>query len=399
MDTIEIIKNITKESGGKIILVVLDGLGGLPENGKTELESTNKPNLDKLVKESSCGLITPVFPGLTPGSGPGHLGLFGYDPLKFDIGRGILEALGVDIEVLPGDITARGNFCTIKDGVVVDRRAGRIPDEKNKELIDLLSSRIKEIEGVKVILKSGKEHRFVVVFRGNLKGFSTDTDPHLEGNPILKSKPLKDGEKTANIVNRFTELSLEALKGSYPANGVLIRGITGAPEIPQFPEIYKIRSIAIATYPMYRGIAKLLGMDVAKFDGQDIKDEIDVLKKIYNNYDFFFIHIKKTDSYGEDGKFDEKVKIIEKFDQHIPEIITLHPDVLCITGDHSTPSKYKAHSWHPVPVLIYSNWTRRHNAISFSETECLKGDLGIFSSKYLMPLLLSNAGRLDKFGA
>ncbi len=399
MDTIDLIKNLVKEKGGKIILVVLDGLGGLPINGKTELASAHKPNIDNLLKDSSCGLITPVLPGLTPGSGPGHLALFGYNPLKFDIGRGILEALGVDMEVLPGDITARGNFCTIKDGIVVDRRAGRIPDEKNRELIGLLSSRIKEIDGVKVILKSGKEHRFVLLFRGNLKGSCTDTDPHLEGNPVLESKPLNDGERLAGIVNKFTRSAIEVLKDSYPANGVLIRGITGAPDIPQFPEIYKMRSIAIATYPMYRGIAKLLGMDIASFDGQDIKDEINELKNKYEDYDFFFVHIKKTDSYGEDGNFDEKVKVIERFDEFIPEILSLKPDVLAITGDHSTPSKYHAHSWHPVPILIHSKWTRRHNATSFNETECLKGDLGIFEARYIMPILLSNAGRLDKFGA
>jgi len=396
----EIIKKIVKKEGGKIVLVVLDGLGGLPLNGKTELETANKPNLDKILKESSCGLIIPVLPGLTPGSGPGHLALFGYDPLKYDIGRGILEALGVDMEVLPGDITARGNFCTIKDRIVVDRRAGRIPDEKNRELIDILKDKIKKIEDVEVILKSGKEHRFVLLFRGKeLEGSATDTDPHLEGNPILESKPVDGGEKIARIVNKFTELSLEALKDEFPANGVLIRGITGAPQIPSFPEIYHLRSLAIATYPMYRGIAKLLGMDVAKIEGGNIEDEIRTLKENFDKYDYFFLHIKKTDSYGEDGNFEGKVKIIEEFDTLLPELLSLKPDVLGITGDHSTPSTYKAHSWHPVPFLLHSKWVRKHFANSFTETECLKGDLGIFPARYITSLLLANAGRLDKFGA
>ncbi len=394
------VKGIVKAEGGKIILVVLDGLGGLPVNGKTELESARKPNIDNLLKESSCGLITPVLPGLTPGSGPGHLALFGYDPLKYDIGRGILEALGVDMEVIPGDITARGNFCTIKDKIVVDRRAGRISDEKNKELIGLLQEKIGEIEGVKVLLKSGKEHRFVLLFRGEgLTGSATDTDPHLEGNQIIESKPINGGDKVAMCVNKFTEYAIDILKDKYPANGVLIRGITGAPDIPQFPTLYKMKAVAIATYPMYKGIAKLIGMEIARFYGQEIKDEIEALKKHYNDFDFFFIHIKKTDSYGEDGNFEKKVEVIERFDESIPEILKLNPDVLCITGDHSTPSKFKAHSWHPVPIMIHSRWTRGHFANSFNEMECLKGDLGIFPAKFVMSLLLSNALRLDKFGA
>ena len=400
IDPMPVLKKLVKDEGGKIILLVLDGLGGLPYNGKTELELARTPNMDELARKHSIGLVDPVFPGITPGSGPGHLALFGYNPVEYDIGRGILEALGVDMEVLPGDVTARGNFCTIEDGVVVDRRAGRIPDEKNRELIGKLSEKIKEIDGVKVILKSGKEHRFVVLFRGEgLKGQATDTDPHKEGEPVLVSKPVGGGDKIAKIVNEFSRLAREILDGETPANGVILRGITGAPEIPQFPEVYRMKSLAIATYPMYRGIAKLLGMDVAKVGGTTIEDEIKALKEHFNDYDYFFVHIKKTDSYGEDGNFDAKVRVIEEVDSLIPEVLGLKPDVLAITGDHSTPATYRAHSWHPVPFLLVSRWTRMSGADGFSERECAKGDIGRIPSIYITSLLLAHSGRLDKYGA
>ncbi len=395
-----VLQKLVKDEGGKIILLVMDGLGGLPVDGKTALELARTPNMDRLASLHSVALMDPVFPGITPGSGPGHLSLFGYDPLEYDIGRGILEALGVDMEVLPGDVTARGNFCTIKEDIVVDRRAGRIPDEKNRELIEKLKEGIKEIDGVQVILKSGKEHRFVVLFRGEgLTGSATDTDPHREGEPVLKSEPVDGGGRIADVVNKFSVLAREILKDEKPANGVILRGITGAPHIPAFPEIYKMKSLAIATYPMYRGIAKLLGMDVAQMTGTSVKDEIDILKKHYNDYDYFFVHIKKTDSYGEDGNFEGKVGVIEEVDRLIPEILNLKPDVLAITGDHSTPASYKAHSWHPVPLLLVSRWTRISGVKGFNERECALGDMGRIPGIYLTSLLLAHAGRLDKYGA
>jgi len=397
---LEVLSKLSKENDTKIILLVMDGVGDIPFQGKTPLEAAKTLNLDKLASEHSVGLVDPVFPGITPGSGPGHLSLFGYNPLKYDIGRGILEALGVDMEVLPGDVTARGNFCTITDGIVVDRRAGRISTEKNKELISLLSSHIKEIDGVKIILKSGKEHRFVILLRGRgLQGFASDTDPHTEGNSILKSFPEEGGDKIADIINKFTKEAEKILKEQKPANGVLLRGITAYPMIPQFPKLYKLKAAAIATYPMYRGIAKLVGMDVLKLNGETIDDEVDGLRKNFEKYGYFFFHVKKTDSYGEDGNFEKKVKVIESVDKVIPQILSLKPDVLAVTGDHSTPVPLKGHSWHPVPFLLYSMWTRRSNVKGFNENECAKGNLGRIPSLYITSLLLANALRLDKYGA
>ena len=396
----EVLQKLVKAEGGKIILLVMDGLGGLPVECRTALQHARTPNMDRLASLHSVGLMDPVFPGITPGSGPGHLSLFGYDPLEYDIGRGILEALGVDMEVLPGDVTARGNFCTLKGSMVVDRRAGRIPDEKNRELIGKLKENIKEIDGIQVILKSGKEHRFVVLFRGEgLTGSATDTDPHREGEPVLFSQPIDGGNRIADIVNKFSQIAMEVLKDEMPANGVILRGITGAPNIPPFPEIYKVSSLAIATYPMYRGIAKLLGMEIARIDGESIEDEIDVLKENFNHYDYFFLHIKKTDSHGEDGNFEGKVGVIEEVDRLIPEVLELKPDVFAITGDHSTPASYKAHSWHPVPFLLVSRWTRISGVKGFNELECARGDMGRIPGIYLTSLLLAHAGRLDKFGA
>lgn len=400
IDPIPILKDIVKERDTKIILLIIDGVGGLPVDGRTELECANIPELDRLASEGSCGLIDPVFPGITPGSGPGHLSLFGYHPIKYTIGRGILEALGVDLDVRGGDITARGNFCTLEGDVVVDRRAGRIPTEKNKELVGLLSERIGKIEDVEVILKSGKEHRFVLLLRGpGLSCKVTDTDPHKEGERYKTCKATEpEGEKTARIVNEFISRVREILRNERPANFVVLRGFSGMPDIPLFPEIYKIKACGIATYPMYRGLARLVGMDVYPA-GETPEDLVDVLRKLWDRYDYFYLHVKKTDSYGEDGDFMKKVRMIEEVDKVLPDILSLSPDVLAITGDHSTPSLMKSHSWHPVPFLLYSKFSHKDDARAFTEKECAKGILGRFPAIYVTSLLLANAGRLDKFGA
>ena len=398
-DPIEHLKKIVLPDGGKIILLVLDGLGGLKIDGKTALETADTPNMDKLAKKYATGLFVPVFPGITPGSGPGHLSLFGYNPLKYDIGRGILETLGLDMEVKIGDITARGNFCTMEGDVVKDRRAGRIPTEENQKLISHISQKIQSIEDVKIILKSGKEHRFAVIFRGEGLGPATDTDPHRDGERLKTSTSSgKGGDKTARIINTFTNKVKEILSDNRPANGILLRGVSLMPEIPQFPEIYKLKAGAIATYPMYRGIAKLVGMEIIP-TGTTNREEIDTLIKHFSDYDYFYVHIKKTDSYGEDGDIEKKKSVIEEIDRYIPEILSLKPDVLAITGDHSTPAKMKGHSWHPVPFLLVSNVAREGNSEAFSEKECLKGSLGIFPGIYITSLLLAHSGRLDKYGA
>lgn len=403
IEPLSILTQIVKEGDGKIVLLILDGLGGLPFKGKTALELARTPNLDKLAKLNSAGLLDPIFPGITPGSGPAHLSLFGYDPIKYQIGRGILEALGVGMEVKEGDLTSRGNFCIIKNNIVTDRRAGRIPTKVNRKLVTKLSKEIKKIDGIKIYFKSGEEHRFVIKLSGkDLSEEITDTDPHVAGEKLLKSKPkISDdrAKRTAEIINKVTlEAGKVLSKIDEPPNGVILRGISGAPKIPQFPEIYKLKALSIATYPMYLGLTKLIGMDV-KYGLKTIEDEIEFFKDKYNKYDYFYIHIKKVDSYGEDGNFEKKIAEIEHVDRIIPKIMDLSPSVLAVTGDHSTPCTYKAHSWHPVPVMIVSKWSRISNISAFNESECAKGDIGRIPTLYLTSLLLAHSQRLDKFGA
>jgi len=404
------LKKLLKKNENKIILIVLDGVGDLPvKDGKTPLELARTPNLDELAKKSATGLHLPVDYGITPGSGPGHLGIFGYEPLKLEIGRGILEALGVGLEVKDTDVAIRGNFATVKyeNGlpIVVDRRAGRIPTEENKRLIKYLSDKIKKISDVEVILCSGREHRFSLIFRFPHKVSAhaekvNDTDPQVVGKaPLLPQGKNEEAEKVAQIAREFIERAAELLKDEPRANYVLLRGFSVKPEIELFPEKFGLNSACIAVYPMYKGLARLVGMDVITFEGETIADEIKTLKEYYQDYDFFFIHIKKTDSYGEDGNYEGKISVIEEFDRHLPEILSLNPKVLAITGDHSTPCIMKSHSWHPVPVLIHSKFCLGGLSQRFTERECLKGELGIFPSFKLMPLLLAHAERLAKFGA
>lgn len=400
----KLIKPLIQRNNTKIVMVVLDGIGGLPVNGKTELEAANTPNLDALAKESACGLHIPVAYGITPGSGPGHLGIFGYDPVENQIGRGILEALGLGIEVRKTDVAARCNYATIKDGIIVDRRAGRIPTEQSRKLTERLQNEIKEIDGVKLIFSPGKEHRFAVLFRfpNDLDpdaGMLSDTDPQKEGRSPLAPIPLsKSAEKVAKVAEKLITKVQEILKNEEKANFILMRGFSQMPHIPTFEDAFGLRSLAIAIYPMYRGLARLVGMDTPSIEG-NVEDEIKFLKQRYNDYDFFFLHVKKIDSYGEDGNFEGKAVQIEEFDRLLPQLLELRPDVLIITGDHSTPALLKSHSWHPVPVLLKSPYVLGGLCSAFSERECTKGELGIFPAVNLIPLALANSLRLKKFGA
>ena len=405
------LKPLLEKKGGKILLVVLDGLGGLPvrEDGKTELELANTPNLDALAYRSACGMHIPVDYGITPGSGPGHLGLFGYDPKEYEIGRGILEALGLDMEVTERDIAIRGNFATVKyEGdtpIVVDRRAGRIPTEENKRIVAKITERIKEIDGVKVFIKSGREHRVAIVLRfpeplppGSDR--VNDTDPQAVGAPPLEAKGENpNAQRVAEIINKLSKAIAEVIKDEPKANYLLMRGVAQKPDIEPFPQKFGLKAVAIAVYPMYKGLAKLVGMEEANPKGETIADEIETLKEVWNDYDFFFLHVKKTDSYGEDGNVEGKVKVLEEFDRELPKILELKPDVLIITGDHSTPCKVKGHSWHPVPLLIHSDYVLGRTSLAFTERECLKGELGIIPAHKIMQLALANAMRLKKFGA
>src|ERR1043166_9713590 len=257
------------QSGIKLALVVLDGLGDLAtkEQGYlTPLEAAATPNLDTLSKDSVQGRMIPVAPGITPGSGPGHLALFGYDPLEFQVGRGVIEALGLGLELRAGEIAARANFCTLDDKcIVIDRRAGRIDTPVCEELCALLAQRVKKIGDTEVIIKAGKGHRFVVLFRGKgMEGPLTDADPHREGLAIPTAKPINPtstkAKKTAKLVDAFYKEALPVIAKKKPANGFLLRGIAHQPEISSFEERYRLKAACIAVYPMYKGLAQLVGM-------------------------------------------------------------------------------------------------------------------------------------------
>ena len=400
-DLHSLMKKLQKKNDSKIVLLVSDGLGGLPlePGGKTELETANTPNLDALAKNGTLGRSIPVLPGITPGSGPGHLGLFGYDPLEFNIGRGVLEALGIDFELGPDDVAIRGNYCTLDDdGKITDRRAGRIASEIGEALCKKLDTI--EIPGVEVFVRHVKEYRLVIVIRGKgLGGNINDTDPQKTG--VTPLEPVGENEasqKTADICKEFLKQAAVILKDDRPANLLTMRGIAKLPEIPTFEEVYGTRAAAIAVYPMYRGLARLVSMDVQDA-GQTLESQMDCLEKIWDDYDFFFVHYKYTDSTGEDGNFAAKVAKTEEVDTCIPRIKALNPDVLIVTGDHSTPAKMKAHSWHPVPVLLSAENARFDACQSFGESECIQGGLGQFEAKYLMWLAMAHAGRMEKYGA
>ncbi len=401
MKRMELLKTLAAEGGGKMILLVMDGLGGLPgAEGKTELEAAFKPNMDALAGESELGLLEIVDVGVTPGSGPGHLSLFGYDPLEFSIGRGILEAMGVGAAVGAGDICARGNFCTRDGDIIVDRRAGRIATEKSALVVKKLADSIKEVDGVKVSLYPGKEHRFVAVFTGEgLSEEVSDADPQAEGVPMRPARATsKNGERMARAANEFIDRVASVLKGESPVNGCLLRGFSSAPDIPLMPDLYRIKPVAVATYPMYRGLAKLVGMSVVDA-GETLDDLFGAVERAYDDYDYFYVHVKYTDSRGEDGDFDGKREVVETVDRLIPRLTALDPDVIVITGDHSTPSLLSGHSWHPVPFLLRSKYARRGDSTSFDERECRVGAGGRIEGSKLLGLMLAHARRLEKFGA
>ena len=388
-------------SGGKMVLLVADGLGGLPhpKTGLTELETAETPNLDALARQSVCGLHTPIAPGITPGSGPAHMALFGYDPVEYVIGRGVLEALGIDFELKPGDVAIRVNFATIDDdGLVVDRRAGRISTEKCRELAERLNDI--QVPGVEIMVRPVKEHRAVIVLRGEgLVGGLEDTDPQETG---VAPKPVEAGsaqqERTAEVLRAFVSAAAEMLKKEPKANMILMRGIASRDPIPTVTERFGIDAGAIAGYPMYRGVAGLVGMNVLP-PAESPEELIAAGRKAYDDHDYLFLHFKKTDSTGEDGDFDRKVEASEKLDALIPGILEIDPDVLVVTGDHSTPSALASHSWHPVPLLLRAKSARVDAVEAFGESHCLRGGLGMIRAVDIMPLMLAHAGRLDKFGA
>jgi len=402
MANFDLMRKLAQPSDSRIVLLVLDGLGGLPRksDGQTELEAAHTPNLDRLAQQGTTGLSNPIGYGITPGSGPAHLALFGYDPIQYDVGRGVLSALGIGFDLQPSDVAARGNFCTVDgNGFITDRRAGRIPTEKGTELCKLLDEI--EIEGAETFVRPVKEYRFVLVLRSlGLSPELPDTDPQQIGlRPLPATARVAEAQRTADLVNQWIAKARSKLAGQHPANMVTLRGFAQDPALPKFQDIFRLNPAAVAVYPMYRGAARLVGMHVIPVD-HPISNEFRTVAEHWEQYDFFFVHVKYTDSRGEDGDFEAKKAVIEEVDEALPILLDLQPDVLIVTGDHSTPSQLKSHSWHPVPTLFWAPSTVQTDAATaFGETECSRGGLGIFPATELMPLALAHAQRLAKYGA
>lgn len=400
MIDLEVLRDCYISTSSKIVMLVVDGLGGLahPDTGLSELEQANIPNLDAMAGQSACGLTTPVLPGVTPGSGPGHLALFGYDPLKYMIGRGALEALGIDVDLQPGDVAARGNFCTVdSEGALVDRRAGRIPTELSAPLCERMN-RI-ELEGVQVDVFSVQDYRFVLRLRGlGLSELVSGTDPQITGVPPLASEPQEpSAEKTAKLVNEFLRQAQQLLAEEERGNMVLLRGFAQLPNLPPMGEVYSLDPVGIAAYPMYRGLATVAGMNVIP-TGRTFGDEVETLRKHFDGHDFFFIHYKPADAAGEDGDFEAKVKRLEELDPFIPQIRQLNPDVFMVAGDHATPAIMAGHSWHPVPFMVHSKLTLGEGIPAFNERTCAQGSIGRIPATQIMLMALAHAGKLAKFG-
>ncbi len=400
MDREKITSELSYDTPSKIVLLVLDGMGGLPINGQTALHAAKTPNLDALASQSVCGLTDPVFMGITPGSGPAHLSLFGYDPSNYPLGRGILEAMGVGVDVGEDDLVARGNFATLKNGLITDRRAGRIPSSKSALICEKINRELGTVEETEVVLFPGKEHRFVVRFRG--KGLSDslfDADPQKNNKAPLYTEAQKEkAERAAKVVNVFIEKTTLLLKNSPVANTVLLRGFSKLPSLPTMDNLYHLKPVAVAHYPMYKGLAKLVGMDVADV-GPTIEDVFTTAEKIYADYNFFYLHVKKPDAAGEDGNYKEKIKAISETDTFIPRLLALKPEVLAVTSDHSTPCLLKSHSWHPNPFLLHSRTAQQDEVNTFSEIRCASGYLGRFPALNTMTLLMAHAEKLKKYGA
>jgi 2,3-bisphosphoglycerate-independent phosphoglycerate mutase len=405
MTDLDLMKTLTQKADTKIVLLVMDGLGGLPREagGPTELEAANTPNLDRLAREGMLGLMHPVGIGISPGSGPGHLGLFGYDPLEYVIGRGVLEAVGIGLTLTDQDVAARGNFCTVdQDGVITDRRAGRISTEECARMVGLIQGIA--LPGVDLIVKPVRDYRFALILRGpGLSQSLNETDPQKTGLRPLTVVPEENSDaarRTADLVNQWVEKVRERIRDQHPANMVTLRGWSTEPGLPSFQDVFKLNAAALAVYPMYKGLASLVGMTLIQ-GLTNLEDQLEALRKVWAAHDFFFVHYKYTDSRGEDGDFDAKVKEIEKVDAIIPRIVEQKPDVLVVTGDHSTPAVLKSHSWHPVPLLFWAPGVTRSNpdVQGFGESQCLRGALGQFNGKDVMKLITAYGKRQAKYGA
>ncbi|MCE5327122.1 MAG: 2,3-bisphosphoglycerate-independent phosphoglycerate mutase [Planctomycetaceae bacterium] len=399
-----LISSLAIKNDKRIVMLVMDGLGDVDNAGKgTALQQARTPNLDALAAVSALGLSVPVATAVTPGSGPGHLGLFGYDPLVYQVGRGVLGALGLEFPLDKRDVAARLNFCTLdKDGKVIDRRAGRIGDDVNRACLAKIKAALKVPAGVEVFFETEAEHRALMVLRGdNLDENIGETDPQVVGAaPLSPIRAPHDSSRTAKIVDDILKQVQKILAGEPKANMILARGFAKYPAWPTFSQRWKLKAAAVAGYPMYRGVARLVGMDVVATPttAADICAESAKLLK-GSDYTFIFSHFKYTDKTGEDGDLAGKIARIEEMDAALPALLAANPDVLIVTGDHSTPPSLKAHSWHGVPVLMKAPHLRGGDGKSFDEVTCRRGQIGTIPARELLPLALAHAGKLEKFGA
>ncbi len=399
---LEFLRRLVVPAHTRLVMLIMDGLGGLPfePGGKTELETARTPNLDALAACSALGLTIPVSPGVTPGSGPGHLAIFGYDPIEHEIGRGALEALGVDFELRSGDVAARGNFCSLDAaGLITDRRAGRIPTEINQALAQRLCAI--RIDGVEFFIEPVKEHRFAFIMRApGLGGALSETDPLQTGVPPLPVRALDaESGRAADLANLFIARAARLLADCRPANMITLRGFNKFPALPTFAERYRLRAACAAVNGMYRGVARLAGMEVLPLGGDTLADELAALENAWPDYDFFYLHVKRTDTCGESGDFWGKARVIEEVDALLPRLLALQPDALIVGGDHSSPAVLRSHSWHPVPTLVYGKHARPDGIAEFGERACARGSLGVLPATHILPIALANAMRLAKYGA
>ena len=405
MNHTDFLARLAIENDTRIVMLVLDGVGDIrsADQPMTALDRAELPNMDALARRSALGRTVPVATGVTPGSGPGHLSLFGYDPTQpeVDIGRGVLEALGLGLEIGREDLAARGNFATVDaDGNLTDRRAGRIPTSECQRLVDSLQADLSSFEEAEVEIVAGEEHRFVMILRGG--GHSVDvadTDPQKIGVPPLAAQPgTPEAEPTAELFAKIISRINGVIADEPKANTVLLRGVSQLPHLPQFSDLYKLRAGAFAGYPLYRGVAGACGMEVVPC-GKYFHEILPAVRENWSRFDFFFLHVKQTDKAGEDGNLKAKIEVLEQVDAALPELLALEPSVLAITGDHSTPAPLTAHSWHPVPLLVQSPVCFVDDCQEFTEAAATLGHLATFPASELMGLLLANAGRLAKFGA
>lgn len=404
----------------KVIFVICDGLADrpIPElGGLTPLEAAPTPHLDKLAYEAECGMMHTLGRGKTPGSDTAHLTLFGYDIATSYSGRGPIEVAGLGMELKHGDVALRGNMGTVIDGMITDRRAGRI--RVVTPVCEALDGM--EIDGVTFIVKPGTAHRAGVIIRGEgLSDAIIDADPHVPDVPIRTVTPTDDtpeAKKTADVLNKFLARAHEVLKdhqfnkdriaaGDLPANYLLVRGAGQYKQVESFEKRYGLSACCIAGGGLYKGIGAFLGMDILEVPGATALPDTDIEAKFklavdsLKKYDFVFVHVKAADSLGEDGDHAGKRDFIARIDQAVPVLAGRPDDTLLVwTADHTTPCEMKAHSADPVPIMYHGGAVRTDRVESFGERACGEGGLGFISGLDLMPQVMNLLGKLHLVGA